>query len=188
VQQSQRQDCPPLHGYAIVPSAFRLQVSPSTSGIFLEMPPDYVGDTSVRHMAHMRFCRRYRCCSSLRQGRAAHSSLGLVSGALVCSMLLTPLHSTRSDLRQHILGITPGLGFSDHPTRQMHTVGTCSCDRPSRRVICWLLRSDSPCSVAFRLLLSAGFRGGEYRSRGDMSAPIRVHFGPSPALACGYLR
>jgi hypothetical protein len=48
------------------------------------------------------------------------------------------------------------------------------------RVICWLLRSDSPFSVAFRLLLSAGFRGGEHRSRGDMSAPIHVHFGPSP--------
>src|SRR2546428_8007898 len=61
----------------------------------------------------MRFCRRYRCCSSLRQGRSAHSSLGLVSGALVCSMLLTPLHSTLSDLRQHLLGIIPGIGFGD---------------------------------------------------------------------------
>ncbi len=136
----------------------------------------------------MRFCRRYRCCSSLRQGRSAHSSLGLVSGALVCSMLFTPLHSTLSDLRQPILGITPGIGFSDHPTRQMHAVGTCSCYRPSMRVICWLLRSDSPFSIAFRLLLSAGFCGGEYRSRGDMSAPILVHFGPSPALAPCYSR
>jgi hypothetical protein len=104
----------------------------------------------VRLMAHMRFCRRYRCCSSLRQGRSVHSSLGLVSGALVCSMLCTPLHSTHSDLRQHILGITPGIRFSDHPTRQMHAVGTCSCDRPYMRVICWLLRSDSPFCVAFR--------------------------------------
>src|SRR2546421_281695 len=59
----------------------------------------------------MRFCRRYRCCSSLRHGNAAHSSLGGVSGALVSSMRLAPLHSTRSDLRQLILGITPGVGL-----------------------------------------------------------------------------
>src|SRR5260370_40131943 len=71
---------------------------------------------------------------------------------------------------------------SDHPTRQTHTVGTCSCHRPPMRVLCWLLRSDNPFSVAFRPLLSAGFRGSEYRSRDDMSAPILVHFGPSPAL------
>src|SRR5437899_788137 len=57
----------------------------------------------------MRFCRRYRCCSSLRQGSAAHSSLGFPSGALACSIRLTLLHSTLSDLRQHILDITPGL-------------------------------------------------------------------------------
>jgi membrane protease YdiL (CAAX protease family) len=107
---------------------------------------------------------------------------------LVCSMLFTLLHSTLSDLRQHILGITPGLGFSDHPTRQMHAVGTCSYHRPHMRVICRLLRSNSPFCAAFRLLLSAGFGGSEYRSRGDMSAPILVHFGPSPALALGYLR
>src|SRR6516162_2429497 len=67
----------------------------------------------------MCFCRRYRCRSSLRQGNAAHSSLELASGALVCSMLVTLLHSTVSGLRQHILGITPGIRFSDHPTTQM---------------------------------------------------------------------
>ena len=99
----------------------------------------------------MRFCRRYRCCSSLRQGTAVHSSLGLASGALVSSMLFTLLHSTLSDLRQHILGIAPSIGFSDHPTRQMHAVGTCSCHRPHMRVLCWLLRSDSPFCVAFRI-------------------------------------
>src|SRR6266571_3957343 len=136
----------------------------------------------------MRFCRRYRCCSSLRQGRSAHSSLGCASGALVCSMRLALLHSTRSALRQHILGITPDIGFSDHPTRQRHAVGTCSCHRPCMRVVCWLLRSDSPFCVACRLLLSAGFDGSEYRSPRNMSAPILVHFGPSPALACGYWR
>jgi hypothetical protein len=136
----------------------------------------------------MRFCRRYRCCSSLRQGKSAHSSLGCASGALVCSILLTLLHSTRSDLRQPILGVLPSIRFSDHPTRQMHAVGTCSCPRPSMRVVCWLLRSDSSFCVACRLLLSAGFDGSEYRSSGNMSAPILVHFGPSPALACGYLR
>ena len=128
----------------------------------------------------MRFCRRYRCCSSLRQGSAAHSSLGFPSGALACSIRLTLLHSTLSDLRQHILDITPGLSFSDHPTTQMHAVGTCSCSRPHMRVICWLLRSDSPFSVAFRLLLSAGFRGSEYRSPVDVSAPILVHFWTKP--------
>src|SRR5260370_31303948 len=128
----------------------------------------------------MRFCRRYRCCSSLRQGNAAHSSLGFASGALVSSMLLTLLHSTLSDLCQHILGITPGIGFSGHPTRHRHAVGTCSCHRPHMRVLCWLLRSDNPFCVAFRLLLSAGVRGSEYRSRMDMSAPILVHFWTKP--------
>src|SRR5258706_11910102 len=136
----------------------------------------------------MRFCRRYRCCSSLRQGKAAHSSLGCVSGALVCSMRLALLHSTLSDLRQHILGVIPGIGFSDHPPRQMHGVGTCSCYRPFMRVICWLLRSDRSFYVAFRLLLSAGFDGSEYRSSRNMSAPILVHFGPSPALVSDPLR
>ena len=108
-QQSQRQDCPPLHGYAIVPSAFRLQVSPSTSGIFLEMPPDYIGNTSVRHMAHMRFCMRYTCCSSLRQGSLFQLSLAgssgdsrLPFGAFVCAIRLAPLPSISSCLRQPI--------------------------------------------------------------------------------------
>src|SRR5216684_1573650 len=112
----------------------------------------------------MRFCRRYRCCSSLRQGKSAHSSLGCASGALVSSMLFTLLHSTLSDLRQRILDVTPGISFSDHPTTPMHAVGPCSCHRPHMRVIWWLLRSDSPFCVAFRLLLSAGFSGGECRS------------------------
>src|SRR5450759_1864287 len=131
----------------------------------------------------MRFCRRYRCRSSLRQGNPAHSSLGPASGALVSSMRLALLHSTVSGLRQHILDITPGIGFSDHPTTQMLAVGTCSYLRPRMRAICRLLRSDSSFCVAVGLLLSAGFCGGEYRSSMDMSAPILVHFGPSPALA-----
>jgi hypothetical protein len=136
----------------------------------------------------MRFCRRYRCRSSLRQGNPAHSSLELASGALVSSMLLTLLHSTVSGLRQRILDITPGVCFSDHPTKQMLAVGTCSRFRPCVRAICWLLRSDSSFSVAVGLLLSAGFHGSEYRSRLDMSAPILVLFGPSPALVPWYLR
>ena len=131
----------------------------------------------------MRSCRRYKCCSSFRQGISVHSSLGLFSGALVCSMRLALLHSTFSDLRQHILGITPDVGFSDHPTRQRHAVGTCSRYRVCVRAICWFHRSDSSFSVACRLLLSAGFGGGEDRSRRKMSAPILVRFGPSPALA-----
>src|SRR5438876_2468423 len=112
----------------------------------------------------MRFCRRYRCCSSLRQGISAHSSLGFESGALACSMRLALLHSIVPGLRQHILNITSGIGFSDHPSRQMHTVGTCSYFRSCMRTICWLLRSDSPFYVALGFLLSAGFLGGEYRS------------------------
>jgi hypothetical protein len=136
----------------------------------------------------MRFCRRYRCRSSFRQGNPAHSSLELSSGALVCSMLITLLHSTVSGLRQRILGITPGVSFSDHPTTQMHAVGTCSCLRLDVRALWWLLRSDSSFCVAVGLLLSAGFRGSEHRSRLDMSAPILVHFGPSPALVPWYLR
>jgi hypothetical protein len=136
----------------------------------------------------MRFCRRYWCFSSLRQGISAHSSLGLVSGALVCSMRLARLHSTVSGLRQHILDITPGVRFSDHPPKQMLAVGTYSYHRSDMRAICWLLRSDRSFCVAVGLLLSAGFCGGEYRSRLDMSAPILVHFGPSPALVLWYLR
>jgi hypothetical protein len=107
----------------------------------------------------MRFCRRYWCCSSLRHGNPAHSSLGLASGALVSSMRLALLHSTISGLRQHILDITLGLGFSDHPTEQMHAVGTCSRSRPFERAICWLLRSDSSFCVAVGSCCPPGFVG-----------------------------
>src|SRR5215813_12905399 len=91
----------------------------------------------------MRFCRRYCCCSSLRQGNRAHSTRRSESGVLASSMLLTRLHSTVLGLRQHILDITPGLRFSDHPTKQRHAVGAYSCLRLSTRANCWLLRSDS---------------------------------------------
>src|SRR5260370_18994765 len=78
----------------------------------------------------MRFCRRYRCRSSLRQGNPAHSSLELSSGALVCSMRLALLHSTVPGLRQRILDITPAFCFSDHPTTQPHTLFTCPFPPP----------------------------------------------------------
>src|SRR5579883_2265544 len=107
----------------------------------------------------MRFCRRYRCCSNVRQGRPAHSSLGLVSGALVSSMRLALLHSTISGLCQHILDITPSIGFSDYPSKQMHAVGTCSCLSSHMRVICWLLRSDSSFFVAVGSCSPPGFVG-----------------------------
>src|ERR1700737_1641575 len=122
----------------------------------------------------MRFCRWYRWCSSFRQGRSAHSSLGLASGALVSSIRLARLHSTVSGLRRHILVITPDVRFSDHPPKQMHAVGTCSRFRSHMRAICWLLRSDSSFCVTVGLLLSAGFGGGEYRSPVHMSAPILI--------------
>ena len=117
-QQSQRQDCPPLHGYAIVPSAFRLQVSPSTSGIFLEMPPDYIGDTSVRHMAHMRFCTRYTCLASLRQGSSRQaplmSSVALEDDVFLSAMLLV-LYLPYSRVYVSIsVTLHDGLGFLDH--------------------------------------------------------------------------
>src|SRR5690348_3201003 len=107
----------------------------------------------------MRFCRRYWCCSSLRHGNPAHSSLGFTSGALGSSMRLALLHSTVSGLCQHIPSITPGLGFSDHPTEQMHTVGTCSRFRPCERAICRLLRSDSSFCVAIGSCCPPGFVG-----------------------------
>src|SRR5258708_677003 len=128
----------------------------------------------------MRSCRRYRCFSNLRQGISAHSSLGGDSGALVCSMLLPLLHSTLSGLRQPILDITPGLCFSDHPTKQRLAVGTCSYSRPGTRAICWLLRSERSFSAALGLLLSAGFRGSECRSQLKMSVPILVHLDQAP--------
>src|SRR5262249_40481669 len=95
-----------------------------------------------------RFCRRYGCCSSLRQGNRAHSTLRWGSGVLASSLLLTRLHSTVSGLRQPILDITPGLCFSDQPTKQMHTVGTYSCLQLSMRAPCWLLRSNRSFCVA----------------------------------------
>ena len=107
----------------------------------------------------MRCCRRNWCCSSLRHGNPAHSSLGRASGALGSSMRLAPLHSTRSDLRLHILGITPGIGFSDHPTKQRHAVGTCSCLRLDMRALWWLLRSDSSFCVAVGSCCPPGFVG-----------------------------
>src|SRR5260370_7591850 len=96
----------------------------------------------------MRFCRRYWCFSSLRQGISAHSSLGLSSGALVCSMRLALLLSTVSGLRQRILGITPGVIFSDHPLKQMLEVATCSRYRFCVRAICSFLLPHSPFSFS----------------------------------------
>jgi len=107
----------------------------------------------------MRCCRRCWCYSSLRHGNPAHSSLGRASGALGSSMRLALLHSTVSGLRQHILDIAPGFGFSDHPTEQGHAVGTCSRSRPCERAICWLLRSDSSFCVAVGSCCPPGFVG-----------------------------
>ncbi len=130
----------------------------------------------------MRFCRRYRCCSSLRQGISVHSSLELAFGALVSSMRLALLHSIVPGLRQHILDITPGVGFSDHPTGQMHAVGTCSRHQFLVRAICRLLRSDSSFFVAVGFLLSAGFSGGECRSSQRVSAPYPCPFWTKPRV------
>ena len=115
----------------------------------------------------MRFCRWYRWCSSLRQGSAAHSSLGGASGALVSSMRLAPLHSARWDLRQHILGITPGIGFSDHPTKQRHAVGTCECYH----------KSGSPSHLGIAVLIVPS--GSFFHAQTNVSVDITEELSPN---------
>src|SRR5215831_13840786 len=123
----------------------------------------------------MRFCRRYTCCSSLRQGRCAQSSLGRhAPGALVSPMLLAPLLSALPCLRQPILGLSPrhSLLRQSSPRRVGGLVtyspvcaGENSCGVPPFRYV--VLRCG-------RSALSAGFGGSEYRSRPYTPAPSRV--------------
>jgi hypothetical protein len=82
------------------------------------MPPDYVGDTSVRHMAHMRFCMRYTCFSSLRQESSRQapliSSVALGDDVFLSAMLLL-LHLPYSRVYVSISATLPGgIGFLDH--------------------------------------------------------------------------
>ena len=82
------------------------------------MPPDYVGDTSVRHMAHMRFCTRYTCLASLRQGSSRQaplmSSVALEDDVFLSAMLLV-LYLPYSRVYVSIsVTLHDGLGFLDH--------------------------------------------------------------------------
>src|SRR5258708_38860171 len=98
---------------------------------------------------------RKLCWCSLRQGILFQASLsgtssGLVSGAFPFAIRLVPLPSMSSCRRQHILGITPGIGFFGTPA-PTHVCGlnTCSLYRPpiraevglipfQRSVLCYL--------------------------------------------------
>ncbi|HWS84865.1 MAG TPA: hypothetical protein VN207_11475 [Ktedonobacteraceae bacterium] len=63
---------------------------------------------------------RYTCCSNLRQGnvrQASLSGLGVAfsPGAFLSAIVVGPLSSIQQCLRQHIRGITLGIGFLDNP-------------------------------------------------------------------------
>jgi hypothetical protein len=64
--------------------------------------------------------------SIMRHGKVFHSYIGGCSVFITCVLLLVSLPSTLSCLRQRILGITPGVGFSDNPALLGHAVDTCS--------------------------------------------------------------
>src|SRR5438045_955530 len=81
---------------------------------------------------------RYTCCSNFRQGNACQASLsgsgGTFSlGAFLFAILLGPLSSIQQCLRQHIRGITLGIGFLDNPSLSLCKVSTCSSYRPPMR-------------------------------------------------------
>ena len=64
----------------------------------------------MRRMAHMRFCMRKPCCSSLRQGSSRQatliSSVACVDDVFLSLILLISLSSLQQGLRQPILSIT----------------------------------------------------------------------------------
>jgi len=128
----------------------------------------------------MRFCRRKTRTSSVRQGIAFQSSID--GGAVVASVSTTrliPLLSIRPCLRQHIRGITPGLGFRGNPSTRRHAASppAPSFD-PRRRAAASLPRSDgSYCAaVGPHYLPGSLWVNGRRRRKG--SAPFRVRFGP----------
>ena len=77
----------------------------------------------------MRFWMRKQCCSSFRQTIVFQASLsgssgGLTLGAFLFAIRLVPLPSISSCRRQHILGVTPGVGFFGNPASLLLAVWT----------------------------------------------------------------
>src|SRR6266699_861590 len=77
----------------------------------------------------MRFCMRETCCSNLRQGSLfqlslSGSSTGLILGAFVCAILVTPLHSRSPCLRQHIQQLSCWLWLLRQSRSQAHAGGS----------------------------------------------------------------
>ena len=85
---------------------------------------------------------------------ALHTYLGTRPGFMSYACLLTTLSSTPPLPRQHILGVTPGLGFLGDPTP------ASTCGRrpapPRWRALVRLRRSWVPFGVACRVALFAG--------------------------------
>src|SRR5436305_14684069 len=78
---------------------------------------------------------RYTCCSNFRQGNAFQASLSgsgiaFSLGAFLVAILLGPLSSIQKCLRQHIRGITLGVGFLDNPSLSLCEGSPCSSYRP----------------------------------------------------------
>src|SRR5438876_3016137 len=123
----------------------------------------------------MRFWSLYTCRSMVSHGKCSHLYMSLF---IACVLLLESLPSKLSCLRRHILGITPGVCFSDNPALIGLAVDTCSTSRfvvwrATSRVIPFLrvvLRNR-------RRVLSTGFCGGEPWSWIYCQAPILSHFG-----------
>src|SRR6266700_5921920 len=74
----------------------------------------------------MRFWSFQTTFRNFFQGRSSHLYIGVVAVLIAYLLLFIPLPSPSSCPRQHIQGITPGLGCLDNPTRQQHPVDTYS--------------------------------------------------------------
>src|SRR6266498_1404724 len=74
----------------------------------------------------MRFWSFQTTFRNFFQGRSSHLYIGRVAVLIAYLLLLIPLPSQSSCPRQHIPGVTPGLGCLDNPTRQRHPVDTYS--------------------------------------------------------------
>ena len=58
-----------------------------------------------------------------------------------CGPLLTALLPHSSGPRQHIRGITPGVGFLGHPSHELHAGDPYSAEESPPRASRWLPRS-----------------------------------------------